>query len=134
MRLSSLALVLSASFLVACGGGDDTGDGATSGSTTTATGTGTGTALTPPHLDELVKMGGALHLMWTNVQPDCDAVRIERKTDVDGWAEKFSVPGTVDNKMDGLATGDVTYTYRLRCEKGGALSAYSNELAKNPTK
>jgi hypothetical protein len=116
------------------GGVDSAGGAGGAGGASNGAGGGQQQALTPPHLDELMKMGGALHVMWTNVQPDCDTVRIERKTDADDWAEKFSVPGTVDNKMDGLATADVLYTYRVRCEKAGAFSDYSNELSKNPTK
>lgn len=91
------------------------------------------TSLAAPHLDMVMKMNGALHVTWTNNQPDCDTVRVERKTDTDAWAEKYSVPGSVDNKMDGTATANTTYTYRVRCAKGGAFSDYSNEMSKNPT-
>lgn len=88
--------------------------------------------LAAPQLDNLMKMSGALHVQWTNNQADCDTVRVERKTDADTWAEKYAVPGSVDNKMDGTATSNTTYTYRVRCEKGSSFSDYSNELAKNP--
>ena len=89
--------------------------------------------LTPPVLDQLMKMAGALHVMWTNKQT-CDSVLIERKDDATDWKQIFSVKGTFDNKMDNGATADTNYTYRLRCKVGEAMSAYSNELTKNPTK
>ncbi len=95
--------------------------------------TGDDAALQAPQLDQLMKMAGALHVFWTNVQPDCDSVRLERSTDAAAWAERFTLPGTADNKMDATATANVTYTFRLRCEKGGAFSEYSNELSMNPT-
>lgn len=90
--------------------------------------------LAAPRLDSLMKMSGALHVNWTNLESACTTVRVERKDDQGhDWAEKFSVPGTANNKMDGTATANAIYTYRVRCEKSGAFSAYSNELAKNPT-
>lgn len=89
--------------------------------------------LTPPVLDQLMKMAGALHIMWTNKQT-CDSVLIERKDDAADWKQIFTVKGTFDNKMDSSATVDTNYTYRLRCKVGDAMSAYSNELTKNPTK
>lgn len=86
-----------------------------------------------PTLDQLMKMSGALHVMWTNNQA-CDYVLLERKDDTNDWKQVFSVKGTYDNKMDGSATANTNYTYRLRCRVGDAMSAYSNELSKNPTK
>ncbi|MFO0761997.1 MAG: hypothetical protein U0359_36490 [Byssovorax sp.] len=109
------------------GMGGDMGTGGAGGA-----GGGEQAMLLAPKLDLLMKMQGALHVMWTNEQADCDTVRIERKSDTADWAEKYSVPGTVDNKMDGTANTNTMYTFRLRCEKGGVFSPYSNELSKNP--
>ena len=94
--------------------------------------------LEPPRLVLAEKMLGALHLTWVNPAPLCDAVEIERRTTTpdgavtSGFALVYSVPGVADNKHDGAATEDVTYGYRLRCQKAGRFSSYSNELSANP--
>ncbi len=108
-------------------------DGATTVPDGGATERDSATVLEAPRLDTLVKMSGALHVSWTNRQSDCTTVRVERKSDAEDWAERFSVSGRINNKMDGTATRNTTYTYRLRCERAGAFSAYSNELGRNPT-
>jgi hypothetical protein len=69
---------------------------------------------------------------WMNVQEDCDTVEAESMMEGLAYEVSFSVPGTVDNKMDGAATDDMLYTYRLRCKKGAAVSDYSNEMSANP--
>lgn len=107
------------------GGTAGMGGSAGSGGTATAT-------LAAPTIDQLMKMGGALHVMWTNNQLDCDSVEAERKSDTDPYAVIFSVPGTVDNKMDSAASANMLYTYRLRCKKGDAYSDYSPEVSRNP--
>ena len=89
---------------------------------------------TTPQLAAIEPMQGALHVMWTNKQDDCDTIEGERKTDTDPYAVAFTVPGEADNKHDMSATKDTTYTYRLRCKKGDAYSEYSNEMSRNPTK
>ena len=89
-------------------------------------------ALQAPMLIEVAPMDGALHLTWMNMQADADSVEAERRMDTGAFAAAFSVPGSVDNKMDALATDDMPYTYRLRAKKGAAFSAYSNELTANP--
>lgn len=110
------------------------GTGGTAGSAGTAGAGGTASAtLAAPTIDELMKMGGALHVMWTNHQLDCDTVEGERKSDTDPYTVIFSVPGTVDNKMDAAATANILYTYRLRCKKGDGYSEYSPEVSRNPT-
>ena len=90
--------------------------------------------LQAPKLSMISPMEGALHVMWTNKQDDCDTIEGERKTDTDPYAVAFTVPGEADNKHDMSATKDTTYTYRLRCKKGDAYSEYSNEMSRNPTK
>lgn len=115
-----------------------------SGSTSSSSSGGTSTSGTPaaslkaPTLDTVEKMMGALHVMWTNSDSGCDSVVGERKAEMaDGtvhepYKEVFSVPGEADNKHDTSATDDMKYTYRLRCKKGDAFSAYSNEKGLNP--
>ena len=148
MRLVLPAIVLS--WLIACGdessssmgamgasgghGGSGAGDtGGSGGEAAGAGGQGGNTAPQAPVLDELEPVHGAVHVYWTNVTPDCDFVHGERKTDALAYAEVFSEPGTVDNKADQGATElGTSYTYRLRCEKVGVMSDYSNELSGSP--
>lgn len=86
-------------------------------------------ALRAPVIEEVMPMEGVLHVSWQNVQPDCDAVEGERKPEAGDYAMAFSVPGTVDNKMDTDATPAGRYTYRLRCKKGSKSSPYSSEMS-----
>ncbi len=94
-----------------------------------------------PELVELAPMAGSLHVTWKNVEPTCDSIELERKevarTDpppasASTFAVVYVLPGAVDNKHDGTATGDAIYTYRLRCKKGSAYSGYSNEMSASP--
>jgi len=91
-----------------------------------------------PTLDQLAKMSGALHVMWTNPEDGCDSIEGERKATMAGgtvheeYKVAFTVPGEADNKHDMTATDDMDYTYRLRCKKGDKYSSYSNEMTKNP--
>ena len=62
-----------------------------------------------PKIDEVMKMQGALHVTWTNAEPSCDSIELERKT------------ATVAYKV-----------YRVRCKKAAAYSAYSNEMSGTP--
>jgi hypothetical protein len=89
-------------------------------------------ALQAPMLMDVVPMEGALHLTWMNMQADAESVEAERMMDTGAFEPAFSVPGSVDNRMDTVATDDMPYTYRLRAKKGTALSEYSNELTANP--
>ena len=93
---------------------------------------GTADGLKAPELMHAVPMSGALHLVWMNVQKDCDSVDAERKMGAAAYESAFSVPGSIDNKLDTSATEDMEYTYRLRCKKGSAYSSYSNEVSANP--
>jgi hypothetical protein len=92
-----------------------------------------GVVLAAPVLTTLMKMTGGLHVMWTNKQPDCDAIEGERKSATEEYKVVFTVPdGTVDNKHDGSLTAGTAYTYRLRCKKGADYSPYSNEKTGTP--
>jgi len=84
-----------------------------------------------PMLTKVEPMAGALHITWMNMSSDCDSVEAERMMGTASYAPSFSVPGTVDNKMDTTATDDMMYMYR-RCKKGGTYSDYSNEMSANP--
>lgn len=90
-------------------------------------------ALLAPTLDAVNLMMGGLHVLWTNNQTDCDTIEGERKKPSTEYEVVFTLPGEADNKHDASATQDVEYTYRVRCLKGEAYSAYSNELSQNPT-
>jgi hypothetical protein len=85
--------------------------------------------LRAPVIEAVMPMEGVLHVSWQNAQPDCDAVEGERKPASGAYTMAFSVPGTVDNKMDTGATPAGTFAYRLRCKKGSDFSPYSNEMS-----
>ena len=85
-----------------------------------------------PMLKDVVPMDGALHIEWMNMEANADSVEAERKMDQGAFELAFSVPGTLDNKMDAAATDDMPYTYRLRAKKGDVFSEYSNEMTANP--
>lgn len=129
--------VISAIFFFAVAGCSESETKAPASSSGTS---GTGGGPGAPKLDDLVKMSGALHVMWTNPAEGCDSVEGERQAAMaDGTVHEaykvvFTEPGEADNKHDMTATADMDYTYRLRCKKGDAFSAYSNEMTKNPTK
>ena len=100
-------------------------------SSSSSGGTSAGTPQAPM-ITGVGSMAGALHVTWMNMQTDCDTVDGERKSGTGAYASAFSVPGSVDNKMDTAATSNMTYTFRLRCNKAGTFSAYSNEMSGNP--
>jgi hypothetical protein len=95
-------------------------------------------ALKAPTIDKVMKMQGALHVEWTNVDTSCDSVEGEREANMpDGtlmekYKVVFTVPGEADNKHDTSATDNMKYTYKLRCKKGTTYSPYSNEMSGNP--
>ena len=90
----------------------------------TGTGTGTGTPTTDPttsppadtttppdttpaaptvkapKIDEIMKMAGALHVSWTNAEPSCDSIELERKTATVAYKVVATLPGEADNKHD----------------------------------
>lgn len=119
MKRIALFVVLGA-LTLGCSGDDK--DSASSG------------ALEAPMLMKVMPMEGALHLEWMNMTKDCDSVEAERMMDGEEYMQVFTVPGTVDNKMDASATDDMDYMYRLRCKKGSTYSDYSNEMSGNPKK
>lgn len=86
---------------------------------------------TSPKLTEIMKMAGGLHVMW-ELPKRCDGVELERKQPGKDFSVAYELPGTVDNKHDGLATEDTTYTYRARCRVDAGYTAYSNEMSANP--
>lgn len=87
-----------------------------------------------PTLTALMPMAGALHVRWISADPFCEIIEGERKSASTAYEVVFTVPGEADNEHDTTATGNVDYTYRLRCKKGSAYSPYSAEKTGNPAK
>jgi hypothetical protein len=85
-----------------------------------------------PTIQEIMKMAGALHVSWTNAEPSCDAIELERKTATVAYKVVATLPGEADNKHDATATAATMYTYRVRCKKAAAYSEYSNEMSASP--
>jgi hypothetical protein len=85
-----------------------------------------------PQLDVVKPMADVLHVEWTPTTA-CDTIEAERKDPTHPYAAAFEVAGTSLSHMDGDAFEDMTYTYRIRCKVGSAMSDYSNELSANPT-
>lgn len=86
-----------------------------------------------PFLDTVAAMHGALHLFWTNETVDCDEIEIERAIE-DG---PFTLHATVEQHVEDVADDTATdpallYAYRLRCERDGDFSPYSNVDARSP--
>jgi hypothetical protein len=108
--------------LAACGG---SGTGDSTGSL--------GEKPQAPQLDEVMPMASVLHVAWTETTA-CDMIMAERKDDQHPtFAAAFQVDGSKTSHMDGEASMNMTYTYRLQCMVGDAVSDYSNELGGNPT-
>lgn len=127
-----LVLVVGACAALAACGSDDSMSNMNMGSSSGSTGTSTSGV---PTIKAVNKMQNVLHVQWTNPTPACESVEGERMaqmadgTMMEEYKVAFTVPGTVDNKMDTGATEDMKYTYRLRCK--GA-TKYSDELSGNP--
>ena len=130
-RFLPIAALTSLVVLACSGCGEGSPAGGTGGGSDT--GTETSTAPQAPVLDDVMAMNGSLHVSWTVVGAS-DTIEADRKTSMDPWGASFSVAGTEKSHVDASATADMTYTYRLRCKKGDALSSYSNEKSANPKK
>jgi len=86
-----------------------------------------------PTIGSLMKMAGGLHVTWKNNEKGCEAIEGERKSSSTEYKRVFTIPnGDVDNKHDAPLTAGETYTYRVRCQKGGVYSPYSNEKTGSP--
>lgn len=145
MAFRSAALVIAALVTAACSSSTETKTPSTSDSGAAAAnedsdaGT-TAAAPAAPKITMIMKMSGALHVSWTNVEKSCDSIEGERQAQMaDGsimekYKVVFTVPGDADNKHDTTATEDMKYTYRLRCKKAGTYSDYSNEMSANPVR
>lgn len=140
--------ILAAASLVACGGDDksssssggsssgtaSSSSGGSSSGGTTSGGAADSGAVTPkaaPKITNVLKMTGALHVVW-ELPSECDGVELERKDGDGEFAMKYELPGTVDNKHDATATEDLVYAFRARCKLGSEYTEYSNEMSKNP--
>lgn len=116
--------VASGAILSACGGSGSGGAGGAGGSAG---------APKVPQLVVVKPMAGVLHVEWSATAP-CDFIEAERKDDQHPtYAHAFEVAGDKTSHMDGDAAANTTYTYRLQCKVGSALSGYSNEMSANPT-
>ena len=89
-------------------------------------------AVKAPTIQEIMKMAGALHVSWTNAEPSCDSIELERKTATVAYKVVATLPGEADNKHDATATSATMYTYRVRCKKAATYSGYSNEMSASP--
>ena len=89
-------------------------------------------AVKAPTIQGIMKMAGALHVSWTNAEPSCDSVELERMTATAPWKVVATLPGEADNKHDATATSATSYTYRVRCKKAAVYSGYSNEMSASP--
>jgi hypothetical protein len=85
-----------------------------------------------PTIQDIMKMAGALHVSWTNAEPSCDSIELERKTATVAYKVVATLPGEADNKHDATATSATMYTYRVRCKKAATYSEYSNEMSASP--
>ncbi len=158
-RMVSLVVTLGATLmLVNCGGGSggsgggggggsggsghggghssssSTGGGTSSSSTTSSTtGTGGNTgAPEAPVMDSVEPLGGGLHVMWTNVTPDCDKIYLDRNKDGGAYATAYTLAGAATSQHDDQVSAPGTYCYKARCEKGGQTSPDSNEKCGTP--
>jgi hypothetical protein len=89
-------------------------------------------AVKAPTIDTIMPMVGALHVSWTNAEPACDSIELERKTAAVPYKVVATLPGEADNKHDATATEATMYTYRVRCKKAAVYSPYSNEMSAKP--
>ncbi len=145
--------------LAACSSSDDGGgaggggaEGATSGaggqggagasvtsssvtSTSSAGGSGGMAAEAPeaPVMKGVAKMSGALHVSWTNVTSDCDAVHLSRNENGGAYAEIKKLAGAATSLHDaGASNSAISYCYTASCERAGLFSAESNEKCGTP--
>ena len=133
-----VATLLVMSLLVGCESSPGDAGGGGAGSTTTASGSSSSAVVSmdpqAPQLDTVGALHGALHVFWTNITTDCDAIEIERKTEMaPTFVPLLSVAGDIEDVADDSATNyDMVYTYRLRCQRGGVFSPYSSEGSRKP--
>jgi len=84
-------------------------------------------------MKSVAKMSGALHVTWQNVTTDCDAVHLLRNEDGAAFAEAYTLAGSATSKHDTqAASGATTYCYKAQCDRGGVMSAESNEKCGSP--
>jgi hypothetical protein len=119
-----VTLAAFAAFTSACGSSEPGGAGGAGGG-----------AVVPatPQLVKVMPMAAVLHVEWSTTAT-CDYIEAERKDDQHPtFVHAFEVTGDKTSHMDGDAAMDMTYTYRVQCKMGSALSGYSNEMFANPT-
>lgn len=86
-----------------------------------------------PVMKSLAKMSGALHVSWSNVTADCDAVHLSRNENGGEYGEIKKLAGTATSQHDtGANDSSVTYCYTASCERAGLFSVESNEKCGSP--
>lgn len=133
MRRLSLVSLLAVALLALPACGEDVETDAPAGTSGSGASSSGASGLTPPVLLEVAPFALALRITWEIPTP-CDFIEGERRTAEEPYAPAFEVAGTDTIYVDEQAMLDQTYTYRLRCKLGDALSAYSNEKTGNPMK
>lgn len=111
------------------------GAGGAGGDTSAATGTGGSAATAPeaPDMKSAMKMSGALHVSWTNITTDGDAIHLFRNQNGGAFEEAYVLVGVATSQHDTAATdSSVTYCYRAQCERDGLFSVDSDEVCGTP--
>ena len=85
-----------------------------------------------PTILMVMKMMGALHVMWDNNEPSCDKIHMLRDHDNGAFAEVYALSGAATEKHDAAAIPPGSYCFKLVCEKGGVMSDDSNKKCGTP--
>lgn len=129
MRAAFPLLLIFAALMGGCGDGDeDIASQVTGGAGGDPTTEG---PLETPVLEAVIPMAKVLRVRWSVASP-CDDIDGERRTDAITFAPAFTVPGSDTDFVDEDANANESYTYRVRCVRGNAASAWSNLLSGNP--
>ena len=133
---SSTSTTATTSSSTTTSGSTSSSTGGTGGASGTGGGSGTGGAMgpkpAPPTIQMVMKMMGALHVMWDNATPDCDKIHMLRNHDKGAYAVAYTLAGSATEKHDAAAIPPGTYCYKLQCEKGGVTSDDSNIKCNTP--
>lgn len=73
------------------------------------------------------KVSGGIHVVWMNIEPSCDKIKLERNKDGGAFATAYTVTGTATSQHDTQPVAPGAFCYRAYCVKGTATSVASNE-------